>query len=213
MQSIKMIMVWDKWIRLSHWLMALGISFELLSVWLIKHADVHYAFWSDWHVIVGQALVFVLLLRLVLFVRPGAGNAKVMFRVKWSKVVEMMKFYLSLGRYPLPSWYAHNPFWVPLYGLFLFIFLNALFSGFLFASWYGFAGYSFKAIHAFLGDLMFGFIVLHIVAVFWHDWKGNNASISAMVNGNRYFHIDNTDPSSIGKPETTVKVSLEALKR
>jgi Ni/Fe-hydrogenase 1 B-type cytochrome subunit len=189
---IRYVQIWSGWLRLAHWLIACGVLFELFSAWTLALGAVDAAFWRDWHVMVGQALATALLLRLLLLFVPGSSHWRALLpgRSQWPAMLQMLKFYLSLARAPLPAWFAHNPLWAPLYLLVLLVLGGELLSGFLHqqpGTWFG---QSHADLHAILGQLLAAFSLLHVLAAALHDWKGDGALISALFSGKRYFHVN-----------------------
>lgn len=208
-ERIEHVMVWSGWLRLGHWLMAIGVGFEIVSAWLINHAYVDLEFWRDWHVIVGQGLAFVLIGRVVLLLLPGSGNWRSLVpRVAQLRpMLQMVKFYLSFARLPLPNWYAHNPLWAPMYALLLIGLALVLVTGFTYHQPYDLAGVALTRVHEWSASLVAGLALAHVLAVMLHDWKGRGAFISAMLSGYRYFHVSITDGTASGT------VSVDALRR
>ncbi len=201
-EKIRYELVWSGWLRLSHWLIATGVVFQVFSAWVIGRDDVDFAYWSDWHQIVGQVILFALLLRLILlFLPPGKEQpasshwrALLPGRPQRQAMLQVIKFYISLGRYPLPNWYAHNPLWQPVYAVFFIILALSLLSGLFYNSGYSVLGQEVENLHASFAAFITIFSVLHIVTAFLHDLKAKGAFISAMVNGFRYFHYARFNP-------------------
>jgi len=115
----------------------------------------------------------------------------------------MLRFYLSLGRNPMPSYYAHNPFWGPIYLLMFLVLLAQAASGLLvkyqpdgILEWMP----QLKHLHDLGYGIIATFVPLHIVAVFLHDWKGEGAEISAMISGYKLFSVQR--PGLPGKVQT-----------
>ena len=191
MEDIKKVLIWPKWLRISHWLLASGISFELISAWLIQNAHVDINFWSDWHVMIGQVLSLVILVRLFYLIKPGAGYWRQLIpnHSQLNIIKQTLLFYASLGRLQLPDWHLHNPLWQPLYLLVLLLILLITISGLLFGNptrllWYSVSGW-----HGFLAQSLAYFILAHIAAVLIHDWNSESGHISAMLSGFKYFQI------------------------
>lgn len=208
-EEIKAVRVWGGWLRICHGLIALGIGFQIISAWLIAHANVDLDFWHDWHLMTGQGLLIAFLFRLYLFSQPGSGHWRALIpRLSGMKATAM--FYLSLTRLPLPKWHAHNPLWKPIYIIMFVLLAISLMTGVLHGQ--PLAGVPIQSAHDtsawLLGILSLG----HIVATVLHDWKGRGSDISAMINGYRYFHLN---PSTINRTidENNIQtISLEGLK-
>lgn len=199
-ENIRYVLVWSGWLRMCHWLIAAGVLFQITSAWALTHDNADLAFWHDWHLIAGQIVLIALIIRAILLFIPGSSHWRSLLpnKVQLDAVLKMIKFYLSLGRSPLPNWYAHNPFWQALYLLFLLILLGCSISGFLYNSSYLIAGFSLDSLHAAFAQIIVIFTVAHIATAFLHDLKGKGAFISAIINGYRYFHVSD---SSDTKPD------------
>lgn len=191
-ENIKRVQIWTGWLRLSHWLIACGVIFQTMSAWAVRQPAADHAFWHDWHIMVGQILIIALLLRLIMLFFPGSGNWSSFLPSKtdFAGIRQMIRFYVSFARYPLPNWYAHNPFWKPVYLLSFIILAICLISGVFYDGTVLLAGLTVTSIHNTTAAVVIAFSALHIVAVFLHDLKGRGALISAMISGSRYFHID-----------------------
>jgi Ni/Fe-hydrogenase 1 B-type cytochrome subunit len=83
---------------------------------------------------------------------------------------QVAKFYLTLGKAPLPNWFSHNPLWGPIYiGLF-FILLLSIVSGYALLNDMQFIfGVVMVDLHQLTYVIIAWFSLLHIVAVFVHD--------------------------------------------
>lgn len=186
--------------RLTHWLLALGFGFEWLSAWLVDHSDVDLVVWSDWHLMIGQVLLLVMIWRLLLFFFAGSGHWRFFIPTREQRHIirDTLRFYLSLGRTPLPDWYAFNPVWQPIYLLMIALGGIAVVTGFFHSALPFAGGLSSAGLHAFASYLLLSLALAHIVFAAWHDSMGRGAQISGMLNGHKYFHIDtpSQQPSS-----------------
>jgi Ni/Fe-hydrogenase 1 B-type cytochrome subunit len=211
--KIQRILVWSRALRIAHWLMALSVLVLLATGWSSGLNPVIAETARDYHYIAGAVLILALALRLYLLFF-GRGSDLLADcetdRHRLTQAGEMLRFYLSLGRTPLPRWYAHNPLWGPIYLLlFLFLLLQAL-SGVLLLQGIGlFAGLSLYGLHQLVSTIILGFTLLHLAAVFSHDAKGSGADNSAMISGYRIFLIEDRKPE-FGAPQV---VPLEQLRR
>lgn len=220
-ENIRYVLVWSGWLRLSHWIIAAGILFQITSAWAIGHDNADYMFWLEWHLITGQVILMALVLRVVLLFFPGSSNWSALFPEKsqLQAMVQMMKFYLSFTRYPLPNWYAHNPLWLPLYLIFFFILTACLITGLLHDSPSFFLSFSITELHRALSSVIIIFSIFHIATVFLHDLKGKGAIISAMVNGYRYFHFtsqnneDENDSRKIQAKKQSVYITVDSIEK
>ena len=201
-ENIRYVLVWSGWLRLSHWLIAAGILFQITSAWAIGHDNADYTFWQDWHLITGQIILMALALRVVLLFFPGSSNWRAFIPEKsqLQAMVQMIKFYLSLTRFPLPNWYAHNPLWLPLYLVIFFILAACSITGLLHDSPKIILNYPMVKLHSVLANVIIIFSIFHIVTVFLHDLKGKGAFISAMINGHRYFHFTSQSNENENNP-------------
>ncbi len=211
---VSRIRVWSRWLRLSHWTMALAVFGLLASGWLIGHAPTLRSEAGEFHSIFAALLIPALLVRIYLLVL-GQGSDHISDcepdRHRLRQAGQLLLFYFSLGRLPLPKWYAHNPLWGPIYlALFFFLALAAL-SGLALQREIAFwGGISLQHLHQ-LSYLLIGwFALLHIPAVFSHDAAGEGSDISSMVSGFRTFHVERPEQEAAG---STQSVSLETLRR
>lgn len=195
-EDIRAVLVWPKWLRICHALLAVGVGFQLISAWLLKNAAVDALFWSDWHTMVGQVLVFVLALRVYLAFVHNTGHWRQFIGTPAQRrgAVQMVKFYLTFGRFPLPKWYAYNPLWMWIYPVIWGALAISVASGLgiYHAPWVG-------ATHVGSGALLGALTILHVITVFLHDSKGQGGDISAILNGVRYFHTPSSGASASGQ--------------
>ena len=222
-ENIRYVLVWSGWLRLSHWLIAAGVLFQITSAWAIGHGNADYTFWLDWHLISGQIVLMALALRVVLLFFPGSSNWRALIPEKsqLQAMVQMIKFYLSFTRFPLPNWHAHNPFWLPLYLLMFFVLAACSVTGLWYDSPKIIFGFPIVELHSVLASVIITFTIFHIVTVFLHDLKGKGAFISAMVNGHRYFHFtsQNNENNSLEMKQKmqaekqSVSISVDSIKK
>jgi len=203
--------VFDLQQRLLHWLIALAVIFQLTSAWLIQHADIDAIAWADWHAMVGQALIVALAYRVFLLLQKGSGYWRLLVPTREQRhiALQTLKFYASLGRLNCPDWYAYNPLWQPLYLLMILVLIVATLSGLATGS--HIAGIDMTRLHAFTSSVILYFSIAHIGFSVLHDVKGHGAQISAMLNGNKYFHITKNTASKDLQIETENSVSLDSL--
>lgn len=198
-QTIKHVAVWSGWVRLTHWLMVLAVSFEIVSALILQQsAPFDPEFWREWHLIVGQLLMVIVAGRIILlFMLKDSGSWRALLpdKVQTQGWKQTALFYLSLGRTALPHWFAHNPFWRPIYPFMWLMLLLGGLSGLLYASATAVLGqYAFQW-HNQLANVLIWLVVLHSLAAFVHDVKNKGATISGMISGYRYFHITKPEPS------------------
>lgn len=220
-ENIRYVLVWSGWVRLTHWLMAAGVLFQFASAWAIQHGNVDYEFWRDWHMICGQLLLITVVGRVILmFLLPGSAHwgALLPDKAQWEGMKQMLLFYLSFARFPLPNWYAHNPFWRLLYPLLWVVLVACAITGLFYNTAHSFLGMSMFGLHGGLADIILIFSVAHVLAAFLHDLKGKGAAISGMINGYRYFHVERqegdrqTPTAAVGKA-SIVHVSIDSIKK
>lgn len=186
-------LVWSSWLRISHGLIAISTLALMLTSWLSKHAATLTAASSDYHVMSGTALLLGLLLRMwLLFTDKQSAGVAAMIptRTSLQGVVPMIKFYLSLGKTPLPGWHSHNPLWLPLYGLLLLLLSMMTVTGFVMGNHPIFAGIYLPSMHSGMAFFIWLLVCGHIISVFMHDAKGNHYDVSAMLNGYRIYLIE-----------------------
>ncbi len=218
-ENIRCVLVWSSWLRLSHWVIAGGVIFQIVSAWALAHDEANAAYWLDWHLITGQIISMALFLRVILLFFPGSSNWRAFIpeRSQVQAMVQMIKFYLSLARFPLPSWYAHNPLWLPVYPVFYLVLAGCVISGLLFNTSHIFIGNPMYELHGALSGLIVTFSIFHIATVFLHDLKGKGAYISAMVNGFRYFHytgVNDKDGGNVpGEKSGKQSISVDSIKK
>jgi Ni/Fe-hydrogenase 1 B-type cytochrome subunit len=224
-ENILYVLIWSGWLRLSHWLIAAGIVFQVTSAWAIGLNNADYTFWLDWHLITGQIILVALALRSVLFFVPGSSSWRAFIPEKsqLQAMLQMIKFYLSLTRSPLPNWYAHNPLWQPFYLLMFIVLAACSITGLLHDSPKIIGGFTMVKLHSALTSMIIILSIAHIASVFLHDLKGKGAFISAMVNGHRYFHFTNQKNQNEHKPreapgemqvkKKSVYISTDSIKK
>ncbi len=190
--TVQRVPVWSGLLRLSHWLMAFSTLLLLATGWLLESVVEFQDASRDFHYLAAYALIGGLLLRLHLlfFDRgPGSWTALIPRREQVGAMLDMLRFYLSFGRWQLPGWYAHNPLWQPVYLVLLLLLALQALSGVVTDAPYLIAGRSLADWHG-AGAVVIGYLVaLHVLAVFLHDLKGTGSDVSAMVNGHRIFVI------------------------
>ncbi len=189
--EIKRVPIFSTAQRVTHWLIAAGTFFLLISAWLVQHADVDAIAWLDWHIMVGQALSLVLAYRVYLLIIPGSGHWRLLIPTREQRHItkQTIKFYASLGRLPCPDWYAFNPLWQPLYLLLIVIMILATVSGYLTGSYLFLNFIPMPELHSFFAAIILYFTLAHIAFSVLHDVKGSGAQISAMLNGFKFFQI------------------------
>jgi Ni/Fe-hydrogenase 1 B-type cytochrome subunit len=156
-----------------------------------------------------------------MFLLPGSAHwgALLPDKAQWEGMKQMLLFYLSFARFPLPNWYAHNPFWRLLYPLLWVVLVACAMTGLFYNMAHSFLGMSMFGLHGGLADIILIFSVAHVLAAFLHDLKGKGAAISGMINGYRYFHVERqeggkqTHPAAAVGKASIVHVSIDSIKK
>lgn len=212
--QVTRVRVWSRWLRLSHWTITLAVTGLLFSGWLSSASPSLETDARDLHFLCSALLIPALLLRFyLLFFGRGTDhitdcepNAH-----RLRQAAEVLRFYLTLGRAPLPKWFAHNPLWGPLY-LLLFLFLTlSVASGLMLQKEIAFfANISLHDLHHISYLFVATFVPLHILAVFSHDANSSGSDISGMISGHRTFPIE--QPNQAGAVDTQTITVDELLK-
>lgn len=210
--TVKRVLVWSGPLRLSHWLMAVSVLLLLATGWLLEQLLPYHDALLDYHYLAGYALVAGLLMRayLLFFARGSASIVGLIAqRARIQAMAAMLRFYLSLGRSPLPDWYAHNPLWQPVYLFLLVALIFQSLSGWFHETPYWIADTPIGAWHG-LGARVIGIVCgLHVIAVFFHDLKGTGSDTSAMINGHRIFVIkpvpQHAEPGTLSVSPTQIE--------
>ncbi len=205
--------VWSLPLRLCHWSLAAATLVLLLTGWLMGWAPERAEGVAEIHFVAAAVLTAALAARLgLLFLGrgPAAWRALVPDRHRLLQAGQVLRAYLTLGRLPLPRWYAHNPLWAPLYLLLFAVLLVQVVGGLLLLEQVTLVGgLSLRGLHQAGWQFLLWFGLLHVAAVFFHDARGDSAEISGMVNGRRCFTLEPLPPDTSGGPV----VPLEALTR
>lgn len=211
-EHITRLLVWSRWLRITHWTLALCTLILLTTGWLMKSFPDQNSTASDVHFVASSLLIAALAVRfwMLLFGRSNEQwGALVPDPHRMKQAGEVLAFYLSLGKSPLPKWYTHNPLWGPLYLLLFFLVLLQIISGLLLLDDTTLlVGISVRHLHELGNTFILWFTLLHLVSSFTHDASNQSADVSAMINGHRFFFVEE-------KPEQQAEyksVSLEELK-
>lgn len=211
-KTVSHVLVWSRWLRLSHWALALSSIGLIATGWLMGQETAFAETAGEFHYLLSGILLPALLLRLyLLFFGKGTDhledcepNAH-----RLDQAWQVIRYYLTLGKLPLPKWYSHNPLWGPIYLALFFILALVSISGLMMLNDnYLFANISMLDLHRLSYTLILGFTLLHLPAVFAHDLSSKSSDISAMVNGYKAFEVG--QQSGELSPDTQA-VSLDAL--
>ncbi len=192
--AIRRLEVWSTPLRLCHWALTLAVMVLLLSGWLIRWAPERADQVRDAHFVAAAVLVAALVVRLGLFFLgsgPAALRALLPDRHRLGQALAVLRSYLTLGKLPLPRWYAHNPLWAPLYLLLYVVLLGQVLTGAALLQQVTMIGeLSLRGLHAWGYFLVMGFAAGHVLASFVHDAWGKADDVSAMINGQRIFTLE-----------------------
>jgi Ni/Fe-hydrogenase 1 B-type cytochrome subunit len=210
--TVTRVYVWSRWLRLSHWSLAVAVFGLVASGWLLGTDPVLFSSALDFHFIFAALMLPALLLRLyLLFAGKGTDHLHdcELDKLKIHQAWEVIRFYLTLGRAPLPKWYSHNPLWGPIYLLlFLFLTISAASGLALSRDLVSLAGISLYDLHRVGYYVAATFICLHLPAVFSHDLGDEGSDVSAMISGYRIFTVRKPDQQF---PAHTPRVAVEDL--
>ncbi len=211
-EQIRRVLVWSGWLRLVHGALALSTLVLLATGWLISASPTLAADASFIHYLAATVLLAALLLRFFLAVAgKGAERFEHLLprRSEFAAIRASLLFYLSLGRTPLPNWFAHNPLWKPLYLiLYLLLAMSAL-SGWIMPEIQIVGRLYVPGFHAWLAAPVAGLVVAHLLCVLLQDFRGRSADISAMLSGYRFFVVERGGAGRSGVRQ--VSVSLDDL--
>ena len=214
MNDFQRVSVWSQWMRLAHWSIALSVLVLIATGWLVESAPSVATGAADLHAYAASVLMAGLALRIwLLFADRGVGGweALVPARANLPAMKEMLMFYLSFGKMPLPNWYAHNPLWVPLYAL-LYLFLVVMAVTGLFMEEHPLvAGVYLPSLHRHFAAIIAGITGLHLITVVLQDVRGKRGDVSAMLNGYKLFETQKPDQPGIMKQSPGV--SIDAIGR
>ncbi|MBG7601373.1 MAG: cytochrome b/b6 domain-containing protein [Gammaproteobacteria bacterium] len=212
--EIQRISVWSRALRITHWVMAAAVVMLIATGWRMAGDLLPASTLQDDHFLAAAFLIPAFLLRIyLLFFGTGTDHISDcepdMNRLR--SAVAVLKYYFSLGRSPLPNWYAHNPLWGPLYLLLFLFFLIQILSGTLQQSHPYIGMVNLHDVHIIGAYVITGFSVVHLLAVFLHDLGGSGSDISAMINGHRIFILKK--PVATQQSGEVQSVSLDELRR
>lgn len=211
---VRRVLVWSGWLRLSHATIGLATLVLLMTGWLIAESPSLAESALDIHYLVSSFLIFGLLIRMVLLFAGKAHErlpALVPAGAELNAVARTLRFYISLGKSPMPGWYAHNPLWKPLYLLIYIALIILALTGAVMPDTAIALGFYLPSVHTFWAQLVLWITVLHIASVLMHDYKSQTTDISAMVNGYRLFLIESGQHGA-GADESIQVVTLDSLK-
>lgn len=208
-EQIRRVAVWSGRLRLAHWL-AGGATLALIATgWLLDAAPSLVDGALDFHYLAASALLVGLVLRAWLgFFGQGAERFEHLLLAdsEVQAVRQSLVFYLTLGKAPLPNWFAHNPLWKPLYLLWLSTLVLAAVTGWLLPDMPVIGRIYLPTIHVWLANATAMLVLLHVYSVVLQDLRGQAADSSAMINGHRYFTIDREGLVKPDLPEVSIRL-------
>lgn len=194
-EQLQRVAIWSKALRVCHWGMGLSVLGLLATGWLLSASPALAPAARDWHYLLAWPLMASLVARVWLLL-TGRGVAH--WRDCWpgaaqrAKFAELLRFYASFGRMPLPAWYAHNPLWGPIYLLLFAALAVQVLSGLAIGRLL-IDGVSLTGLHGGLATGIAIFTLLHLLAVVLHELGGEGGDVSAMLNGKRVFQRQQAD--------------------
>ncbi len=187
----------------------------LFTGWLIAESPSLVQTALDLHYIASGFLVFGIVTRIVLFFFGRDHERLTSLFPAVSELAAMGRtglFYISLGRSPMPGWYAQNPLWKPVYLLIYLALIILVLTGVLMPDTSVVLGFYVPSVHAFWAQAVLWFSILHITSVIMHDYSNKTTDISAMVNGYRLFLTGNRQGSSIAD-DTIQVITVDSMKK
>ncbi len=213
-EQIHRVAVWSGWLRLAHWAMAGATLLLLATGWLIANSPAVAESAAQVHYLGAAVMVFALVLRVFLGFFGAAAERLEQLLPREQELAAMrasLLFYLSLGRAPLPNWFAHNPLWKPMYLFLLVVLALSVVTGWLMPDMPLIGRLYLPRVHLWLANAIAILTAAHLFSVVLQDIKGKAADISAMVNGYRYFGIER---DGLVKPDIPqVSIRLDELGR
>ena len=209
MNDFQRVAVWSQWMRLAHWSIALSVLTLMATGWLVSSAPGVESGAADLHGYAASVLMAGLALRIwLLFTDRGVGGweALVPSGASLPAMKQMLFFYFTLGRSPLPVWYGHNPLWVPLYALVYLFLLVMVLTGLFMQEHPLFAGLYLPSIHQTFAKIISVLTVFHLVTVVLQDIRGKRGDVSAMLNGYKLFETQKQDLPGGNKPPPGISV-------
>ena len=213
-EQIRRVAVWSGWLRLAHWAMAGATLLLLATGWLIANSPAVAESAAQVHYLGAAVMVFALVLRVFLGFFGAAAERFEQLLPREQELAAMrasLLFYLSLGRAPLPNWFAHNPLWKPIYLFLLVVLALSVVTGWLMPDTPLIGRLYLPRTHLWLANAIAILTAAHLFSVVLQDLKGKGADISAMINGHRYFGIQR---DGLIKPDIPqVSIRLDELGR
>ena len=212
---IKRVLVWSGWLRLSHACIGLAVLVLLFTGMLIAESPSLAESALELHYLVSSLLIFGIVVRIALMFAgrqherlPGLFPAS----SELNAMAKTLRFYISLGKSPMPGWYAHNSLWKPVYFVIYLALVVLVISGAVLPDVSLIMGFYVPSVHVFWARIMLWFSLLHIASVLLHDYRNQTTDISAMVNGYRLFLIKDNKGGS-GSEDVIQHITIDSLKK
>ena len=190
---IKKIVIWSKWLRIIHGVFILSFFTLVVSGWLLIQNVQGFSSLLITHQVASTFIGVFLLIRIVLLaIGKGAESIKSFFDqgMKLQKVNELLAFYFTLGKRPLPNWHSKPALWSFIYLVMFVLMILSLITGVLQTQQDMFFKWVLHDLHLLITETLLWTVLLHIITSILHDAKSENANISAMINGQRYLTIE-----------------------
>jgi Ni/Fe-hydrogenase 1 B-type cytochrome subunit len=208
-EQIRRVLVWGGWLRVTHAAMALSTLVLLATGWLLASSPTLAVAASDIHYLAASILIAALMLRLVIgFFGKGAERFEHMLPrpSEFAAIRASLLFYLTLGKAPLPNWFAHNPLWKPIYLiLFLLLALSAL-TGWVMPEIQVVGRLYLPRVHGWLSNTIWVVTLAHLFSVVLQDIKGRSADVSGMLSGYRFFVFERDGAMKSGVKQVSIKL-------
>lgn len=205
LKTVTQVFIWSRWLRLTHWTLAITTLGLIATGWLMTLDSSITVNAIEFHYIFLSLFIPALLVRLYLLVF-GKGTDHLSDcepnTHRLSQAWEVIRFYITLGKAPLPRWYSHNPLWGMLYlALFFFLVLSTASGAMLMKDQLMIGSISMLSLHQLCYQITLAFSLLHIIAVFAHDLSSKAGDNSAMINGYRTFEVGENSPDKSGQSQ------------
>jgi Ni/Fe-hydrogenase 1 B-type cytochrome subunit len=208
-EQIRRVMVWSGWLRFSHAALALATLVLMATGWLLASSPTLAAAASDIHFLAASILIAALMLRLVMgFFGKGAERFGHLLprSSELAAIRASLLFYLTLGKAPLPNWFAHNPLWKPVYLiLFVLLALSAL-TGWVMPEIQVVGRLYLPRVHGWLSNAIWVVTLAHLFSVVLQDIRGRAADVSGMLSGYRFFVFERDGAMKPGVKQVSVKL-------
>lgn len=201
--EVRRVLVWPGVVRATHWAMVISLLVLMPTGWLLTTGliagdELYELLRHRLHEPAGHVLAVALAVRLVYLAVGGnrvtGWRALVPTGPQLAALRESLRFYSALGRGQLPAYYAHNPFWAPLYLVFFALVSVATATGialeFPFVRSVAHVDEpAALALHGRLLEWIVAWCAFHVAAAILHDWRGQGSDTSALISGYRIFPL------------------------